>query len=471
MIEASSRTPETHRPFARSFRQHFLETVTLAVPVAIGQLGHVLLVLVDNLMVGSLGAVPLAGASLGHGVFVLMLVFAAGMASAITPLTAIAVGEDDHDLVSRIARQGLVQNFLLSLLLCGVTMLMANSLHLLGQDNAVVDEAVPYLRVMGVSFLPMLAFMSMRNVTEGLSFPKPAMLIILAANIINIFGNWVFIFGNLGMPRMGLVGAGYSSVLVEFFSAVALWMYIHRSRRFRRYLPLLRLRGFEWMLQRRMLRIGTPSGLQWLFEAGSFSFSTVMMGWISATALAAHQIGLSLAAISYMAILGISSAATIRVGNAMGRKHAEDLRRAGFTGIIMAICMMSIAAVVFIVFRSKLPELYIRDPAVIDIASTLLIVAAVFQLSDGVQAVTLGVLRGITDVTVPMFIAVFAYWFLGVPSGYLLAFVFGLGPVGIWIGFIIGLTVAALSFVRRFNRQCHSFARQWPAFTPSPQDS
>ncbi len=444
-----------------SWRIHIRETLSLAIPVAIGQLGHVMLGVVDSLMVGSLGATPLAGASLGHSVFVLLLVFAAGVASAITPLTAIADGGGNAEEAGSILRHGLMQNLLLGALLVGGTWLLADYLHLLGQPPDVVAHARPYLRIMGLSFIPMLLFMSFRNFIEGLSFTRPAMYIILSANIVNIGGNWLFIYGKFGLPAMGLTGAGLSSALVELFSAVAIVVYVLRSRHFKTHIEFARLAQFSAALQKRLLRLGLPSGLQWLFEAGSFSFSALMMGWIGTTALAAHQIALNLAAISFMAILGLSNAATIRVGNAMGRRDAANLRRAGYTAYIMAWSAMSLAALSFVLLRHELPALYVEDAEVLRMASSLLIIAALFQLSDGTQVIGLGILRGMTDVTAPLVIAIVAYWLIGVPVSYLLAFHAHLGPEGVWLGFVAGLSTAGISFIIRFRRQCARMALRW----------
>jgi MATE family multidrug resistance protein len=254
------------------------------------------------------------------------------------------------------------------------------------------------------------------------------------------------------MPALGLNGAGYSSLVVEVFSAIAILAYVLRSSRFTRYQPLLEFRSFNVAMQKKLLRIGLPSAMQYVFEAGSFSFSAIMMGWIGSTALAAHQIAISLASVSFMISLGISNAATIRVGHAVGRKDRVEVRRAGFSAVLLAIGLMSTAAVSFILFRDYFPTLYIDNSEVISLASTLLIFGALFQLSDGIQVVGHGILRGMTDVTVPMFIAVFAYWVIGLPSGYVFGFVLDMGAQGIWLGFVAGLSTAAFAFLIRFHR-------------------
>ena len=434
-------------------RQHLRATASLALPVAIGQLGHVMLGVTDSLMVGRLGHVPLASASLGNSVFILILVLAIGLASAITPLTAIARGEDDHEQAGIVLRQGLLLNSIVGVILVASTILLSNILPYLNQPSDVVERAIPYLRIMGFSFFPMMVFVSFRNFIEGLSFTRPAMVIILLANLVNVGGNWVFIYGNLGMPALGLNGAGYSSLCVEVFAAIAIVIYVFRSPRFRRYQPLLEFRSFNIPMQIRLLRIGVPSGVQYFFEAGSFSFSAIMLGWLGATALAAHQIAISLASISFMITLGVSHAATIRVGHAMGQKDRGLVRQAGFSAVILAIGLMSTAALTFILFSDFLPTLYISDAEVIPLASTLLILAAAFQLSDGLQVVGHGLLRGMTDVTVPMFIAIVAYWIIGLPLGYFFGFVVELGAPGVWMGFVAGLSTAAGAFLFRFHRQ------------------
>ncbi|MDT8325317.1 MAG: MATE family efflux transporter, partial [Bacteroidota bacterium] len=380
----------------RDILHHLRETIRLAVPVAIGQLGHVMLNVTDSLMVGSLGPAPLAAAALGGSIFILMLVFAAGMSSAITPLTAIACGENRHEEAGIVYRQGLLLNSGIGLLLIAISWLLSHFLDALHQPEHVVILAQPYLQIISFSFVPMMVFMSSRNFIEGQSFTRPAMVVIILANGVNIAGNWVLIYGKLGFPALGLNGAAYSSLLVEVFSAVAIVWYILRSPRFARYQPILEFRSFNTRVQSRILRIGMPSGLQYVFEAGSFSVSAVMMGWIGAKALAAHQIAINLASVSFMIILGISNAATIRVGNAVGRRDAQQVRIAGFTAWLLAVGLMSLAAVAFVVFRHALPALYVDDPEVIRIAAGLLIFAAIFQLSDGSQVVGHGSLRGMT---------------------------------------------------------------------------
>lgn len=280
---------------------------------------------------------------------------------------------------------------------------------------------------------------------------KPSMIVVLLANIVNVFFNWVLIFGNLGFPALGLDGAGYATIFSRLFMAGALMFYVLRSERFKVYGAYFNFKEFDLNIIKRILRLGLPSGFQYFFEVGAFSFAVIMVGWLGTDQLAAHQIVISLASISFMASLGISTSGSIRVGNAVGRSDVNDTRRAGFSAVLLAASFMAFCGIIFVTFNQFLPTLYISDVNVISVASTLLIVAALFQISDGIQAVGIGILRGLTDVKIPTAITFFAYWILGLPIGYVLGFNYDLQVVGVWIGLLIGLTASAILLMIRFN--------------------
>jgi MATE family multidrug resistance protein len=434
-----------------NYSYHFKRTLKLAYPVAIGQLGHVMLGVVDSMMVGRVGAESLAAASLVNGLVFLVVVFGLGMTLAITPLVAIARGKNDFEQCGVILRQGLLINFIVSFLLSILIYYAADLIFFLNQTPAVARLAASYTKILSFSIVPFMLFQNYRQFIEGLQYTKPAMTITLIANGVNIVGNWIFIYGNLGFKAYGLDGAGFSTLVTRIFMAISMIYYVMISRKFKPYDPSLKFRSISPSIMRKLLSIGIPTGLQHMFEVGAFAFSAVMIGWLGSKPLAAHQIALSLASMSFMFILGISAAGTIRVGNAVGRQDKLEVRNSGFSAILMAAGIMAIFGSCFIIFRNLLPLLYINDPEVIPLASSLLIVAAIFQISDGVQATGLGVLRGITDAKVPMIISFVAYWILGFPIGYILGFVFKLGAVGIWIGLLTGLTVAATFFTLRFH--------------------
>jgi MATE family multidrug resistance protein len=443
-----------------SYQNHLKRTIALAYPVTIGQLGHVMLGVVDSLMVGKVGATPLAASSLVNGLVFLVMVFGLGMSLAITPLVAIAKGREDHRECGVILRQALLINTLLALLLTLLVYFLSDLIFHLNQAPEVAQQAASYAKIIGLSILPFMIFQSYRQFIEGLFHTKPAMVITIIANFINAFGNWIFIYGNLGFQAYGLDGAGYATLGTRIFMALSLMVYVTASRRFKEFNPSSGFRLLNWSVIKKILNIGIPTGFQHFFEIGAFAFSAVMIGWLGSKPLAAHQIALNMASITFMIILGISAAGTIRVGNALGRKNIPEVRQAAFTAILLAAGIMACFAATFILLRNFLPTLYISDPEVISIAASLLIIAAFFQVSDGVQAVGLGVLRGITDVKIPMLISLIAYWIIGFPVGYYLGFVRNLGTLGVWIGLSLGLTIAAIFFTLRFHLKTKKMEQQ-----------
>ena len=442
-----------------AYRYHIRQTIKLAYPVTIGQLGHVMLGVADSVMVGKVGATPLAASSLVNGLVFLVLVFGLGMTLGVTPLVAIARGKEDHTRCGIILRQALLVNGILGVGISVSVYLMADLVFYLNQPAEVAIQAASYAKIISFSLLPFMIFQNYRQFIEGLSFTKPAMYITILANVLNVFGNWVFIYGNLGFQAYGLDGAGYSTFFTRIFMAIVMLVFVLRSKRFKQYDPSFRFRSINRKVIKQLLNIGVPSGFLHFFEFGAFSFSAVMIGWLGKVQLAAHQIALSLASISFMFIMGISAAGTIRVGNALGRDNLRDVRDSGFSAIFFGALIMACFGALFISLRNFLPNLYISDVAVIRVAASLLIVAAFFQISDGVQAVGLGVLRGITDVKIPMIISFIAYWAIGLPVGYFLGFKMKYEAVGVWIGLLCGLTVAATFFFLRFQLKTKKLAQ------------
>ncbi|MDA8136387.1 MAG: MATE family efflux transporter, partial [Desulfobacteraceae bacterium] len=308
-----------------------------------------------------------------------------------------------------------------------------------------------YMKILGVSILPLMLFQSYRQFAEGVSFLKPAMIITLLANIVNILANWIFIYGHLGVPALGLTGAGIATISSRIFMAAALMVLVTRSSKMRRFEPFLNFAKIDFPMVRKLLSIGIPAGLQYFFEVSAFSASAVMIGWMGTTALAAHQIAMNLASISFMVAMGISSAATIRVSNAVGRQDVRGTRMAGFSAAALCALFMASAGLVFVFFRFLLPSFYVEDKTVIDMTASLLIIVAFFQVSDGTQAVGIGILRGMTDMKIPTLITLVAYWVMGLPSGYILAFGFDLGIFGVWYGLFISLTASGLFMMMRFH--------------------
>jgi MATE family multidrug resistance protein len=259
------------------------------------------------------------------------------------------------------------------------------------------------------------------------------------------------IFGHWGFPKMGLMGSCWASFISRVAMAIAMFSYVYYNKPFRVYREGFRFKNISKELTKKILAIGIPSGLQWFFEVGAFAFAVIMIGWISPKAQAAHQIALSLAATTYMMASGLSAAASVRVGNQSGLKNKEGVRTAGFSAFVIVMVFMGLMATSFILLRNYLPSLFTKDADVINIASSLLVIAAFFQLSDGIQVVGLGALRGVKDVKIPTVITLIAYWVIGLPMSYVFGFKLNMGVQGIWYGLSIGLTFAAILLFLRFN--------------------
>lgn len=434
-----------------TLRDHLNTTFHLAYPVMLSQLGQVSVGVADSMMVGRLGALPLAAASLGNSIFFVLMMFGIGISMGITPLISIADGKGKTKRISRLFSHGLWINVATSILLTFVVLGLSQGLHFLNQPDDVVVLAIPYLLIITASLLPMMVFQTFKQMAEGLSQTKQAMYITIFCNVVNVFLNWVLIWGYLGAPALGLNGAGWATLISRILMMVMMGGYIFYSQRYKVFKLSLSIRNASLPMISRILKIGVPTGFQFIFEVSAFSAAAIMMGWIGVNALAGHQIALNLASISYMMATGLATAGMIRVSNQIGKGNIKGMREAGMVVFGMVIVFMFSAAVLFIAARFYLPTLYIDDPEVIALSASLLIIAGLFQLSDGVQVVGLGVLRGMEDVKVPTLVTLMAYWVLGLPLGYLFAFELGMAEKGIWYGLLIGLSITAVMLFYRFR--------------------
>ena len=435
----------------QSFKKHIWETFNLAYPVIIGQLGFIMMGVVDSIMVGELGAVPLAGASLGNSMFILIFIIGLGVSMSVTPLIAILVGAKRFQECGIYFRQSLIVNIVLGLILMSAVFFTSNLFEYLNQPLAVAEQASSYTKIIALSIMPAMLFHTYKQFIEGFSIMKPAMIIAIVANIINAFANWVFIYGNIGMPALGLNGAGWATFFSRVFMVFVIMLYVMNKEYFKQFDVNFHFKKINFPVIKKILSIGLPSGFQYFFEVGAFSFAVIMIGWLGTNQLAAHQIAINLASITFMVVLGISAAGGIRVGNEVGKKDVVEVRKAGFTAVIMGASIMFTFGVIFIVLNEFLPTLYIDNEDVIRIASSLIVIAALFQISDGIQGVGIGVLRGLTDVKIPTLITFIAYWVLALPIGYLFGFVFHFGVDGVWVGLLLGLTASATMLTIRFN--------------------
>ncbi len=432
-------------------RSEIKQTFKLAFPVILGQLSYILIGIVDNIMVGKLGAAHLAASSLATSFFTIPMVFGIGVSYAVSPLTAIAKGRNNIGRLKAIFNNAILVAIILGLLIFAVIYFSVPFLSLVNKDLEVVDLSGSYLNIIGFSMLPFMIFLSCKQFSEGMEIMMPALIISLSSVPLNIFLNWLLIDGNWGFPALGLDGAGWGTFYARLFMGISLYFYVLFHKRLK-YLDLkyLKFRDYHRAISFRILKIGVPGGVQYILETATFSLAAIMMGWISTQALAAHQIAINLASITFMVALGISTAGAIRVGGAFGKKDYNSTRKIGYSALIISVGFMATCGLIFAIFRNYFPTLYIADPEVIAISSSLVLMVAIFQISDGIQAVAVGLLRGMEDVVVPTYLVAIAYWIIGLPIGYFFAFNLGYGAIGIWIGLSIGLTVSAILLSLRF---------------------
>jgi MATE family multidrug resistance protein len=439
--------------FTKEYFSHYRKTLALALPVCIGQLGHVSVGIVDTLMAGNLGAVPLASATFAFSVFIPFLMFCIGFSFGITPLVANAAGAGDKKGISVILRNSLLINSIFTLSVCLLLVLCTGLLDHLHQPEEILKDGIPFFQVLVTSLLPIQIFQVYKQFAEGLSLTRQAMYISISANIINVLLNYTLIFGAVGLPAFGLMGAAYATLFSRCYMAFAMWLYVNFHKRFKPYCQPFFTNNYSLSSIKRIVIISLPIGLQLILETGAFGFAALMAGWLGTSEIAAHQIALNLAAITYMAASGISAAATIRIGNELGARDFKALITSGRSAYILIIAFEICCTALFIALRFRLPQLYIDNEHIIQLASSLLLITAFFQLSDGMQVVGLGILRGLGDVKIPTGIAIISYWMIGLPLAYIFTFSLDMGVQGIWYGLLIGLSIAAILLFVRFYRK------------------
>ena len=452
------------RALVRLYKQDLHQTFRLSIPIVVAQLGVVLMGVTDNLMIGRLlGAVPLGAAGVAHSVTFLIGSIGIGGLSIVSALVSKAYGQHDTPEIGRLFRAGIRAAWLLAGALGLLGLLVVWQFEWLQQTPAINLLARPFILILLLSNVPLLVFVAIRQLCDGLSRPRVAMYITMSALVLNAFLNYALIRG------LGLNGAALGTLLARLYMAVAIWLYTRRDAFFRPYLEVAAAALRELVVK--ILRLGLPGGFQFFFEIAAFSLAVIMIGWLGEAPLAAHQIAINMASTTYMMATGIAAAGSIRVGRALGLGSLGAVQRAGTAAFLLTAVFMSFCCLLFLSANEWLVSLYIRDNAqVAAIAASLMIIAGFFQLSDGIQVVGLGVLRGIADVNLPTLFTFIAYWALALPLSYVLAFPLGYGVQGVWVGLLLGLTVSALLLTVRFYRQLRRLRREGtsslPPFTP-----
>jgi MATE family multidrug resistance protein len=442
------------------YTQEFSYNLKLAFPVIIGLLGHTFVQLVDNIMVGQLGTAPLAAVSLGNSFFFVAMSLGIGFSTAITPLIAEADGAKDVSKGSKIFTHGLILCCGLGLLLSLGVLLSKPLLFDMGQPEAVVVLAYPYLQWVGISLIPLIFFQGFKQFSEGLSHTRPAMYATLLGNIINIILNYFLIFGYWIFPKMGVEGAAIGSLVARCSMLLYLALYIRLSTKFKEYVNKISFRNLQIKLFKGIIKLGFPSALQMFFEVLFFTAAIWLSGILGKNTQAANQIALNLSSMTFMFAMGLGVTAMIRVGNQKGRKDSIRLREVAHSIFLLIFLFDVFFCLLFLSLNEILPWIYLDSSnifelkdslEVVKIASTLLIISAFFQLSDGLQAVVLGALRGLQDVNIPAGITFFAYGLIGFPIAYFLGIYTTLEATGIWIGLLSGLTASAILLFLRFR--------------------
>jgi len=433
------------------YTSEFKYNLELAIPVMIGHLGHVLVGLADNIMVGRLGAAPLAAVSLGNSFVFIAFSLGIGFSLAITPLIAEADGENNIEKGRNIFQHSLILCTILGLSMFMMLLIATPIMKYMNQPPEVVTLAIPYLKIVAFSMIPLMIFQAFKQFTDGLSQTKYGMHATIIANIVNVVLNFVLIYGFWFFPRLELVGAAYGTLFSRFAMLIFIILILNSKDKFLPYFKRLKFAEIQKSILTKIINLGFPTAMQMLFEVGIFTATVWLAGTLGTIDQAANQIALNLSSMTFMIAVGMGVAATIRVGNQKGLKNYLDLRRISFSIFLQVFMIEFIFAIAFFLLKDILPMAYIDNIAVIKTAASLLLVAGLFQLSDGFQVVVLGALRGLQDVKVPTYLTFIAYWIVGFPISYLLGKTYGWGSQGLWIGLLAGLTTSAILLFLRFN--------------------
>ncbi|TVZ17234.1 MATE family efflux transporter [Maribacter sp. MAR_2009_72] len=444
----------------KAYTKEFSYNIKLSVPVILGMLGHTFVQLADNIMVGQLGTAELAAVSLGNSFVFIAMSLGIGFSTAITPLVAEADGAENKQDAKNALKHGLVLCTILGLSLFGLIIVAKPLMYAMKQPEVVVELAMPYLDLVAFSLVPLIVFQAFKQFSEGLSQTKYPMYATIVANIINIVLNYLLIFGNFGFPKMGIIGAAIGTLVSRILMVLYIWYILKSKEKFNYYVTGFNFRIIEQKVIRKIIALGFPSSLQMFFEVAIFTGAIWLSGVLGKNAQAANQIALNLSSMTFMFGMGLGIAAMIRVGNQKGLGNFKELRRIAQSIFFLTLLLEIVFAALFLLGRHWFPALYldVNDVAnmadnteVLIMAAELLLVAAFFQISDGIQVVVLGALRGLQDVRIPTIITFIAYWLIGFPVSFYLGLYTPFKSTGIWIGLLIGLSASAIMLYLRFN--------------------
>lgn len=422
----------------------------LGAPIITGQLAQMSMGFVDTIMAGNLSPNDLAAIAIGSSFVNPIFVFSIGLLMALNPIVAQHMGAQRLDEIARTVRHALY----LAVVLAAISFILIRHLdwamQLLGIEPAVQELSTGYMRAMSWGFLPIIAYLVLRFFNEGLSVTKPTMWFAFLGFVINIIGNYVFMYGKLGFPKMGAIGTGWASALVAWIMFLGMLIFTLTNKPYKCFELFSTVKKPDWKYIKEILSVGVPNGMSAFMEVSMFAMVALFMGMLGTTIVAGHQIAINIGSIIFMIPLGFSSAISVRVGTYIGKNDRENARLAGYAGIFLCVLVAIVMATVLVTIPELLVSIYTNDTQVTEIAVALLLMAAIFQVSDGLQVSGAGALRGLKDTTIPMIVNFFAYWVIGLPLGYLIGIYWKIGPTGLWVGLIAGLTVAAILHNVRF---------------------
>jgi len=433
----------------------------LAAPVMLGMLGHTFVAFIDNIMVGQLGTAELAAVSLGNSFMFIAMSIGIGFSTAITPLIAEADSSNNLQQARSTFKNGLFLCTVLGILLFLMVFFAKPLMYLMQQPEEVVALAIPYLDLVAFSLIPLIIFQAIKQFSDGMSMTKYPMYATLIANIVNVVLNYLFIFGKFGFPELGIVGAAYGTLTSRIIMVIYLWLLLSYKKRSKRIMNNLKFFVLDILMIKKIINLGTLSAMQMFFEVAIFTGAIWLSGLLGKNPQAANQIALNLSSMTFMVAMGLSVASMIRVGNQKGLQNFKELRRIAFSIFLLGMIFATVFAILFFIFHKVMPTIYVDlgdelnyadNMEVISIASKLLIAAAFFQISDSIQVVVLGALRGLQDVKIPTILTFISYWCVGFPVSYYLGSEEMYGSFGIWLGLLAGLTTASILLFIRFNR-------------------
>ncbi|MDY5968740.1 MAG: MATE family efflux transporter [Bacteroidales bacterium] len=433
-------------------QSYYKQNLRLSVPIMLSSLGQNFVQMMDTLMVGMLGTVPLAAVSFAYNVSCNAMVVGLGISMGLTPLVGQNYAQRDKNAITSIFQNSLLLNSVVAAALVAILLGLLPFLNAFGQPPEVVEACRPYYVIVSLSFIPMMIFFTFKQWLEGMGNTSAAMAITICANLLNVFGNWVFIFGKLGFPAMGVFGAGLSTFLARLLCPIAFYVYIKRTEIYNSFLLAFHRRRIARHVQRQLVQMGLPIAGQMFIEFFALFGITLMMGWVSTAALAGWQVVNTLISATFLTASGIVSAITVLVSQAWGRNDGQEVRRHFFAGWKMVLCIMLLFGICFVFFGRYIAMLFSKDPEVIAVCTELFVVAGIFQLFDGTQQTGLGGLRGIGDVGKPMLYAIISYLFVALPFAYVCGFVLRLGVWSILAGFMAGLVTASILYHTRFHK-------------------